>query len=308
MGICSSSVGFFCTVQSVKEVMREEIEILTIGNVELYVEDVGETLAPAVFVIHGGPGGNCYLLREGLGEYLEDFRVIYFDQRGSGRSPELEEKPENFTIDALVGDIENLRLELGLGKISLISHGFGALQTLEYARKFPQNLSNVVVVSPWFNYPWFASQIYKMALLKKGLRKEDIEIEIPQDPNSLLDEAFADNDPKSIFDQMMFPNHQSRMEFEWMAEGDLVLGSDTPSKMFLINGLWKMNYSQFLLDVQVPVNVIMGSEDGTVYPEGEVAADLSGGSIEVVEDAGHYPWIDQPYAFEEALRLSLKND
>ncbi|WP_436411061.1 hypothetical protein [Thermus scotoductus] len=37
--------------------------------------------------MQGGRGGNGYDLREGVQDYLEGFRVIYFDQRGSGRSP-----------------------------------------------------------------------------------------------------------------------------------------------------------------------------------------------------------------------------
>ncbi|MCH1927564.1 alpha/beta fold hydrolase, partial [Shewanella sp. C31] len=82
--------------------MREEIGYIPVGEAELYVEDVGAERAPALFVLHGGPGGNAYALREGLQDYLEDFRVVYFDQRGSGRSLELPEDPRLFTVDALV--------------------------------------------------------------------------------------------------------------------------------------------------------------------------------------------------------------
>ena len=90
--------------------MREEIGYVPVGEAELYVEDVGPVEGPALFVLHGGPGGNAYVLREGLQDYLEGFRVVYFDQRGSGRSLELPQDPRLFTVDALVEDLSLIHI------------------------------------------------------------------------------------------------------------------------------------------------------------------------------------------------------
>jgi proline iminopeptidase len=72
--------------------------------------------------------------------------------------------------------------------------------------------------------------------------------------------------------------------------------------MFVHNGLWRLDYTPFVLEVQVASAVLLGTLDASSYPEALTIADLLGGQLELIEGAGHYPWIDQPEAFGEALR------
>lgn len=288
--------------------MREEIDLIAVNEgVEVYLEDTGPEDAPAIVVLHGGPGGSSYALREGFGEYLEDFRVLYLDQRGGGRSPALPKVPQLFTIDALVDDLLHLRDHLGLDTWTLLGHGFGGLLALDYARRSPQTTEQLVVVNPWTNYPWLASQLYRASLGLRGIAEQDVEVEVPQDGTGLLQEAFAHVEPKAAFDKLMFPSQHSRMEYEWMAEGSTVVGADTPGQMFVLNGLWRLDYTPFLLEVHAPITVLLGSLDASSYPEAQTIADLTGGYLELIEGAGHYPWIDQPYAFSEVLQNALQH-
>ncbi len=284
--------------------MREEIDLIAVDDgVEVYLEDTGPEDAPAIVVLHGGPGGSSYALREGLGEYLEDYRVLYLDQRGGGHSPALPEEPRLFTLDTLVADLSHLRDHLGLDTWTLLGHGFGGLLALDYARRFPQSTERVVVINPWINYPWLASQLYRASLELRGIAAQDVEV--PQDGTALLQEAFAHVEPKAAFDKLLFPSLHSRMEYEWMAEGSTVVGADTPGRMFVLNGLWRLDYTPFLLEVHVPTMVLLGTLDASSYPEAQTIVDLTGGELELIEGAGHYPWIDQPYAFGEALQNAL---
>jgi proline iminopeptidase len=285
--------------------MREEIDLVVVDDgVEVYLEDTGPEDAPAILVLHGGPGGSSYALREGLGEYLEDFRVLYLDQRGGGRSPALPEEPRLFTLDTLVADLSHLRDHLGLHAWTLLGHGFGGLLALDYARRFPQSTQRVVVINPWINYPWLASQLYRASLELQGIIPHDVEV--PQDGTALLQEAFAQVEPKAAFDKLLFPSQHSRMEYEWVAEGSTLVGADTPGRMFVRNGLWSLDYTPFLLDVHAPTVVLLGALDGSSYPEAQTIADLTGGHLELIEGAGHYPWIDQPYAFGEVIQNALR--
>lgn len=316
--------------------MREEIDLIAVDDgVEVYLEDTGPEDAPAIVVLHGGPGGSSYALREGFGEYLEDFRVLYLDQRGGGRSPALPEEPQFFTIDALVDDLFHLREHLGLETWTLLGHGFGGLLALDYARRSPQTTEQMVLVNPWTNYPWLASQLYRASLGLRGIAPHDVEVddplrdgarsvhqvddplrdsgsaavhqvEVPQDGTGLLQEAFAHVEPKAAFDKLMFPSQHSRMEYEWMAEGSTVVGADTPGRMFVLNGLWRLDYTPFLLEVHAPTIVLLGMLDASSYPEAQTIADLTSGHLELIEGAGHYPWIDQPYAFSEVLQNALQ--
>jgi len=282
--------------------MREEIDLVVVEEgVEVYLEDTGPLDAPAILVLHGGPGWSSYALREGLQEYLEGFRVIYLDQRGSGRSPALPEEPGLFTIDALVGDLFRLRDHLVLDSWRLLGHGFGGVLALDYARRSPETTEQVVLINPWTNFPWLARQLYRAALALKGM-DENADLEIPEDGTRLLQEAFATVEPKAAFDRLLFPSPHSRMEYEWIAEGSTVVGADTPGRMFVLNGLWQLDYTPFVLEVRVASAVLLGTLDASSYPEALTIADLLGGQLELIEGAGHYPWIDQPEAFGEALR------
>lgn len=289
--------------------MREEIDLIAVDDgVEVYLEDTGPEDAPAIVVLHGGPGGSSYALREGFGEYLEDFRVLYLDQRGGGRSPALPEEPQLFTIDALVEDLFHLRDHLGLDTWTLLGHGFGGLLALDYARRSPETTEQVLLVNPWTNFPWLAGQLYRASLALRGIAQYDVEVEVPQDGTGLLQEALAHVEPKAAFDKLMFPSQHSRMEYEWMAEGSTVVGADTPGRMFVLNGLWRLDYTPFLLEVHAPTMVLLGTLDASSYPEAQTIADLTGGHLELIEGAGHYPWIDQPYAFSKVFQNGLLGD
>ncbi|MCX8087645.1 MAG: alpha/beta hydrolase [Meiothermus ruber] len=285
--------------------MREEIDLIAVDDgVEVYVEDTGPLEAPAIVVLHGGPGSSSYILREGLEEYLEGFRVIYLDQRGGGRSPALPEIPGLFTIDALVSDLFHLRDHLGLSSWTLLAHGFGGVLALDYARRSPDTTERLVLINPWTNFPWLARQLYRASLALRGM-DENTDIPLPEDGTRLLQEAFASVDPKAAFDQLLFPSSHSRMEYEWLAEGSTVVGADTPGRMFVLNGLWRLDYTPYVLEVRSATSVLVGTLDASSYPEAQTVADLVGGRLELIEGAGHYPWIDQPYAFGEALQNAL---
>lgn len=274
--------------------MREEIGYIPVGEAELYVEDVGDPRAPTLFVLHGGPGGNAYALREGLEEYLEGFRVVYFDQRGSGRSLELPQDPRLFTLDALVEDTLGLAEALGVERFGLLAHGFGALVALELLRRYP-GVEGALLLAPWVSFPWLAGRLAEAA----GLAP------LP-DPEANLRAAVERAEPKLLFDRLMFPTPHGRLEYEWVAEGSGILGPDTPAWAFLQNGLWRLDYTPYLSPSRKPVALVVGERDGTSYPHAEEVAERLRAPIRVVPGAGHYPWIDQPEAFAQALRESLE--
>jgi proline iminopeptidase len=244
-------------------------------------------------VLHGGPGGNAYALREGLGEYLEGFRTIYFDQRGSGRSLELPEDPRLFTIDALVEDTLLLAEALGLERFALLGHGFGALVALEVLRRYP-GVEGAILLGPWVSFPWLAQRLAEAA----GLTPEE-------DPEANLRAALERAEPKALFDRLMFPSPRGRLEYEWVAEGSGVVGPDAPARAFLRNGLWRLDYTPYLTPSRRPVAIVVGERDGTSYPYAEEVAERLKAPIHVVPEAGHFPWIDQPEAFGQAFLEAL---
>ena len=276
--------------------MREEIRLVPVGEAELYLEDVGAADAPVLVTLHGGPGGSSYPFREFLGEELSDYRVLYLDQRGSGRSPRLPPDPRLFTVDALVEDLEELRHQLGLERWALFAHGFGAVPALEYARRFPGAVAGLVVVGPWVHFPWLLSRMWRAA----GLG------EPPPDPEEAAGELFSRYSPGELVSRLAFPTAHGRMQKEWVDDGGMLPADDEVLSLFEANGLWRLDYTPYLLDLGHRPFVLVGDADGTSFPEqAEAVSDLTGGELVVVEGAGHYPWVDRPEEFVSRLYDAL---
>ena len=96
--------------------------------------------------LHGGPGYNSYSFEKTIGPRLERrMQVVYFDQRGSGRS----ERPAggDYSMNTLVEDVEALRRYLGVPQIALLGHSFGATIALEYATRYPEHVQKLIVTN-----------------------------------------------------------------------------------------------------------------------------------------------------------------
>ena len=90
----------------------------------LYVREIGS--GPPVVVLHGGPDFNHNYLLPELDELASAFRLIYYDQRGRGRSS-ADVSADEITIESEVDDLDRLREHFGLGELSLLGHSWGSV-------------------------------------------------------------------------------------------------------------------------------------------------------------------------------------
>ena len=113
----------------------------------LYWEQSGNPAgAPALF-LHGGPGSGT---RSDQRRYFdpEHYRIVLFDQRGSGRSQPLAEIAHNTTWD-LVADIERLRRHFGIARWLVFGGSWGSTLALAYAEIHPAACTALVVRGIW---------------------------------------------------------------------------------------------------------------------------------------------------------------
>lgn len=98
---------------------------------------------PPLFMIHGiGASRQSW---DGLVRLLRDrFRCISYDLRGHGRSPMV---PVPFGLDDLVDDLEALRAELGIERAHFIGHSLGGMIGPAYARRYPQHVISLGLLS-----------------------------------------------------------------------------------------------------------------------------------------------------------------
>src|SRR5207248_7381684 len=118
-----------------------DMRVTVAPGVQLFVHEEGA--GPPVIVVHGGPGLDSNYLAPDLQPLSQAHRVIYYDQRGSGRST----LSNRVTADMLVSDLDALRQRLRLSKIALLGHSWGSGLAALYAAAHPESVSRLVLVS-----------------------------------------------------------------------------------------------------------------------------------------------------------------
>lgn len=111
---------------------------------QLYVQDWGNPKAkkPIVF-LHGGPGGGCKDRHRNHFDPATQ-RVIFFDQRGSGKSlPKGELK--NNTTDDCIADIVTILDHFKIKKAILRGGSWGSTLALAFALKHPKRVEALVI-------------------------------------------------------------------------------------------------------------------------------------------------------------------
>ena len=140
------------------------------GRHILYFEEYGKPDGIPVIFLHGGPGAGCSDRHKALFDNNR-FRVIFLDQRGSGKSKPYRCLEENST-DLLIDDIEKIRNFLNIKSWLVVGGSWGSTLAIAYAQKFPEVINKIIVRSlflgtkeevSWAFYE--APKIFKPALL-----------------------------------------------------------------------------------------------------------------------------------------------
>jgi proline iminopeptidase len=117
------------------------LQVSPIHNI--YYEQAGNPEGQPVVFLHGGPGGGI------VSDYRRYFdpaayRVVLFDQRGSGQSTPHAELEGNTTWD-LVDDIEKLRTRLGFESWHVFGGSWGSTLALAYAETHPERVRSLTL-------------------------------------------------------------------------------------------------------------------------------------------------------------------
>ena len=125
--------------------------MLDVGDGNLvYWELCGNPGGKPALVLHGGPGSGC---TKSVRRYFDPdtYRVVLFDQRGSGRSKPHASHPDTDlsgnTTPHLLSDIEALRQHLGIDRWLVFGSSWGSTLALAYAQKHPRRVSEMVLSS-----------------------------------------------------------------------------------------------------------------------------------------------------------------
>jgi len=109
----------------------------------LYIEESGNHEGIPVLFIHGGPGAGCSKEDRRFFD-PEKYRIVLFDQRGSGRSTPHAELENNTTQD-LIDDIERIRQHLAINQWVLFGGSWGSTLSLLYAQQHSSRVLGMVL-------------------------------------------------------------------------------------------------------------------------------------------------------------------
>jgi len=236
--------------------------IMTSDGVKLYVKISGIGY-PTIF-IHGGPGAWSYNFEMVAGKHLENFlKIIYFDQRGCGRS----EEPKNFdySLNRVVKDIEEIRVKLKFDKINLICHSFGGILGLNYILNYEKNINKVVFLNASLNIlESFENQILegiKILNLENSEVYKDKSIDVIKRWGKISKILLQSED----YYKLQYENKQS-FEKAQKIEKRLDKGKNFQNYVFK-NDEYKQDFTLLSKKITKDILIIHGLEDNSVGKE-----------------------------------------
>jgi pimeloyl-ACP methyl ester carboxylesterase len=285
---------------------------------ELYVREVGQ--GDPVVVLHGGWGAEHSYLLNAIKGLETQFRFIFYDQRGSLRSPC---KLEFISQEKHVQDLETLRKELKLEKLTIFAHSNGTRLAMLYLQKYPERVKTLVLAG--------ALPAQSGSYLPAGLQSAQKEanaafsrfVERPEVRAAYL-KAGLDIENKSAR-QMDNKTAKQMMEL-WRisyAAGNLYdlkhtneltanlrFYNEEVANATLKTATKDNDFVSLLARHPYPVTVINGDHDlaefgNWYYSSKEFRAAAPKVEVVILRNAGHIMWIDDPGGFRKALKKGL---
>jgi proline iminopeptidase len=130
-----------------------------VNGYPFHTEVHGSEDRPAIIVIHGGPGGDFTSLLP-LRALSDQFRVVFYDQRGTGLSPR--ENAAGHTIEKFLQDLDGIVDAFRKKRfVHLIGHSWGGMLAAAYLGRHPRKVSSAVIAEPGILTPESAEVFFK---------------------------------------------------------------------------------------------------------------------------------------------------
>lgn len=275
---------------------------IVVNGVRLWYRVAGNAPAdaPPVVFMHGGPGQGSQSFAALAGPRLEpSLRMVYFDQRGSGRS----ERPWNdaYSIPLMVEDVEGLRQALGVPRIALLAQSFGAVLALEYAARYPQHVSKVVIAAGLIDAPTsIRGQCARLAELDPAAHVRAAAAGGPGGCDVF--QAYSGAQREAFTAGLMYPNPGVQAVLEAADTAGGLRNTGVVGRALFPQGLLEYRFARHDR-LTMPVLVIAGERDFQVGLEAprDLARRLPDAELLVYEGAGHFMYLDQPERFTQDI-------
>lgn len=274
-----------------------------VNDVRLWYRVAGREEGTPVVFLHGGPGQGSQTFARYVGPVLEPhLRMVYLDQRGSGRS----ERPwdDAYSLELLVDDLERLRQAWGVERISLVGHSFGTILALEYAAAHPERVERVVLAAAAPDLPAAMDlQCRRLERLEPETYVRAVEAR-PEGSRARCNPFVAD---RAFIDGAMFPDPATQRLVEESDAADGLRNTGQIGRaLFGAGGLMEYRFDRHAR-LTMPVLVIAGLSDFQTFvePQRDLAEDLPDARIVEYPGRGHFMFVEEPERFAAELAAFL---
>jgi proline iminopeptidase len=282
------------------------------GGVLIYFKTVGR--GPPLVIVHGGPGASHDYLLPNVYALARSFRLVFIDERGSGRSPRLED-PSQYTVEKMADDVEAVRSALNLGKIALLGHSFGGVVVQAYAFKYQDHLSHLILGSTFASTRELNDALARMkqampaekrarleALEKAGLFDKGEPWERRRYPEEYAKLAWGTGYFPNLYGARPDANYDPAPQNTsnswelyrtmWGSHGEFVVDGN----------LTEVEWVDRLTQIKIPTLILVGDHDESdPAMSREMATKIAGAKLVILPNSGHMTFVDQPDLFVKAI-------
>jgi proline iminopeptidase len=275
-----------------------------INGTELYYKIIGE--GEPIVILHGGPGlDHSYFLPQ-MEKLADNFQLIFFDQRASGRSS-VDVDTSSMTLNQFIEDIESLRTEFKLDKMNLMGHSWGGLLAMEYAIKYPHHLNSLMLVNPTAASSAFQDQAFQ-TMAARTTRQDSMD-----NARIMQTAAFKNREPEAMSDffRVLFRGSffDRRLADSLTLSFDPNYAAHSRTMNYLYKDTSLLNYDihSKLSVISCPTLIVHGDHDFLPLEAAQAIRDhISGSQLVVLPNCGHFSFIESPDKLLDAVSGLLR--
>lgn len=305
------------SLSAVAGIPAQEGYFLTPDKVRIFYKIEGNSPETLV-AVHGGPGNSLESIRPDMEPLAKGRRVIYYDQRGQGRS-ELIKDGNKLGYEQHVADLEALRAHFKLEKMTLFGNSWGGLLISLYAIEHPDRIERMVLDVPAAPIKGFNDDMdeeigRRMNILYKPKELERVRSAVRPE-NWLKARDPLQHCREFYYAVLAVYTHEMRSLDKIGYKGDLCVGGkESVRQQRSLNAhVWRSlgdyNVVSQLAIVKAPVLVIHGASDVIQLRGSEFwASGYPNARLLVIQNAGHVAHVETPDIFFPAVETFLKGN
>jgi proline iminopeptidase len=273
------------------KVRDAEIQIREVRGISIFERRIGS--GPPTVVLHGGPGAHHDYLLPGFDALADGRELIYYDQRGGGRSPVSRATPVGWREH--VADLEDLRQQWGIEQLTLAGYSWGSLLGLLYALEFPGQVSRLALISP--------APAWKEARLEfeRRFQERNLASSLQQDRAVLRASGLRERDPAQ-YAQRLFELSVVPYFFDPALARELTpfrVTGRTQQEVWATLGDFDLRPQ--LPRLALPALVLHGENDPIPIEASQTLAQLLRAKFRPLPRCGHVPYVEAFRAFVALL-------